>query len=66
MRRVSGSHAPNSKNRSSKHLSLLMGYKNVYRSMNNSMLKELSSIDDWSARKEMNRRSKKSQSKKDR
>lgn len=65
MRRVSGSHAPNSKNRSSKHLSLLMGYKNVYRSMNNAMLRELSGGEDWSARKEMNRRAKKSGSKKE-
>lgn len=59
MRRVSGSHAPNSKNRSSKHLTMLMGYKNIYRSMNNTMLKSLSSNGDFSASKEQERRIKK-------
>lgn len=59
MRRVAGSHAPNTKNRSSKHLSLLIGTKSVYRSMNHSMLNELDRKGDVKASKEIVRRQKK-------
>ena len=40
MRRLAGSHEPNNKNRSSKHLNLLIGCKPVYRSMSNAALSE--------------------------
>lgn len=59
MRRLSGTHVPNIKNRSSKQLSLLIGTKSIYRCMNNAMLKEFSSNGNPSASKELARRAKK-------
>ncbi len=59
MRRTAGTHVPNSKNRSSKHLNILIGTKSVYRCLNNAMLKELSSSGNPQASKELARRAKK-------
>lgn len=59
MRRVAGSHAPNTKNRSSKHLGILIGSKSVYRSMNHTMLDTLDRKGDVKASKEIVRRQKK-------
>lgn len=70
MRRLPGSHAPNIKNRSSKHLDWLTGpgHKPVYRSMSNAVLEELAKGDPksrnkfqstYDAQKELNRRAKK-------
>ena len=55
MVRIPGSHAPNIKNRSSKHLIPLTKQKSVYRSMSNAALAECK---DPAARKEENRREK--------
>lgn len=56
MVRTPGSHAPNIKNRSSKHLIPLTKHKSIYRSMSNAALAECK---DSAARKEENRRAKK-------
>ncbi len=61
MRRVAGGHAPNTKNRSSKHLSLLIGTRSVYRSMNHAMLDTLDRKGDSKASKEIIRRQKKAE-----
>lgn len=55
MVRIPGGHAPNIKNRSSKHLIPLTKQKSVYRSMSNAALAECK---DPAARKEENRREK--------
>ena len=60
MRRLAGSHEPNNKNRSSKHLNLLIGQKSIYRSMNNAAL---AACNDPAARKEEARRAKKREKK---
>lgn len=63
MRRIPGSHEPNAKNRSSKHLNGLTGVKSAYRSMNTAALKELAKRDgkyrDYIAERELARRDKK-------
>ena len=56
MRRLAGYHEPNNKNRSSKHLNLLIGQKSAYRYMSNAALAECK---DSAARKEETRRAKK-------
>ena len=60
MRRIVGSHEPNNKNRSSKHLNLLIGQKSMYRSMSNAALAECKNP---AARKEEARRAKKHEKK---
>ena len=60
MVRTPGSHMPNIKNRSSKHLIPLTKQKSVYRSMSNAALAECK---DSAARKEENRRAKKNSKK---
>ena len=55
MVRIPGGHAPNIKNRSSKHLIPLTKQKSVYRSMSNAALAECV---DPAARTEENRREK--------
>ena len=60
MVRTSGSHMPNIKNRSSKHLIPLTKQKSAYRSMSNAALAECK---DSAARKEENRRAKKNSKK---
>ncbi len=57
MIRIPGSHAPNIKNRSSKHLIKLTKMKSALRSMSN---EALAAMKDPEARKEENRRAKKS------
>ena len=56
MVRVPGEHAPNVKNRSSKHLICLTKVRPIVRSMSNEALNALSSSE---ARAELNRREKK-------
>ena len=56
MVRVPGEHAPNVKNRSSKHLICLTKIRPIVRSMSNEALNALSSSE---ARAELNRRAKK-------
>lgn len=56
MVRVPGEHAPNIKNRSSKHLICLTKIRPIVRSMSNEALNALSSSE---ARAELNRREKK-------
>ena len=56
MVRVPGEHAPNIKNRSSKHLICLTKVRPIVRSMSNEALNALSSSE---ARAELNRREKK-------
>ena len=60
MRRLAGYHEPNNKNRSSKHLNLLIGQKSIYKSMSNAALAECK---DSAARKEEARRAKKREKK---
>ena len=60
MVRTSGSHMPNIKNRSSKHLIPLTKQKSAYRSMSNAALAECK---DSAARKEEARRAKKREKK---
>ena len=60
MRRLPGTHVPNIKNRSSKHLSWLTGFKPAVRSMSNAMLNEMSGKD---AANERRRRLKKQEKK---
>ncbi len=60
MRRIPGSHAPNIKNRSSKHLSWLTKMKPIVKSMSNEALAE-SKLPE--AHKELNRRQKKREKK---
>ena len=57
MVRAPGSHPPNIKNRSSKHLICLTKNKSIYRSMSNEALAACSSLGE--ARKEIDRRKKK-------
>lgn len=57
MVRLPGSHSPNVKNRSSKHLCWLTKIKPIFRSMSGEELKTFSANPD--AVKEMNRRDKK-------
>lgn len=64
MVRIPGSHAPNIKNRSSKHLIPLTKVKPVYRSLSNAALEAMAKGDgknkgDYDAQKELNRRHKK-------
>lgn len=66
MRRLPGSHAPNIKNRSSKHLSWLTGIRPIYRSMSKAALEEIMKADSknrhnayYAAQKELARRQKK-------
>ena len=59
MRRMPGTHVPNIKNRSSKHLSLFTKIKPVERSMSNEQLKDLSKKGYKPADKELTRRSNK-------
>lgn len=56
MRRLPGSHAPNSKNRSSKHLSWLTKMKPVIKSISNEQLKLMSKKGYKPADVELNRR----------
>lgn len=55
MRRLPGSHEPNNRNRSSKHLDWLTGIKPVYRSMSNA---ELAATNGMAAKNEIDRRKK--------
>lgn len=57
MIRIPGSHMPNIKNRSSKHLIPLTKCKSVFKSMSNEELKKFSAHPD--GMKEINRRAKK-------
>ena len=57
MVRAPGSHPPNIKNRSSKHLICLTKHKSIYRSMSNEALAAYNSF--YEARKEIERRKKK-------
>lgn len=59
MLRIPGEHAPNIKNRSSKHLMLLVGQKSSYRCMNNAKLHELANAGNPMANREISRRAKK-------
>jgi len=64
MVRIPGSHAPNVKNRSSKHLIPLTKVRPIYRCLSNAALEALSRGDgknkgDYDAQKELNRRQKK-------
>lgn len=67
MVRIPGGHAPNMKNRSSKHLMCLTGMRDAYRCMSNAELEALvNAVNDksksscaWQAQKELNRRHKK-------
>lgn len=57
MRRTPDNHAPNCKNRSSKHLIPLTKMKSVYRSMSGEMLMKLSNTSgDPKAKRELERR----------
>jgi len=56
MRRLPGQHLPNNRNRSSKHLNILKGVKDVYRCINHEQLKDFSSNGDIRADKEITRR----------
>ena len=56
MRRIAGSHEPNNRNRSSKHLNMLIGQKPIYRSMSGAAL---AACKDPAARKEEARRKRK-------
>ena len=60
MRRVPGSHEPNNKNRSSKHLIPMTKCKPVYRSMSNAAL---TALGNGPAVKELKRREKKREKK---
>lgn len=57
MTRAPGSHPPNIKNRSSKHLIKLTKVKSIFRSMSNAALAEYSHFSD--AKREIERRKKK-------
>lgn len=59
MRRTAGTHMPNSKNRSSKHLNILIGTKSIYRCFNNTMLQNMANNGNSQASKELARRAKK-------
>lgn len=63
MVRIPGSHAPNVKNRSSKHLIPLTKVRPIYRSLSNAALEEMAKGDgkhkNYDAEKELNRRRKK-------
>ena len=59
MRRIPGTHVPNIKNRSSKHLSWFTKIKPVERSMSNEQLKDLSRKGYKLADKALTRRSNK-------
>lgn len=59
MVRAPGSHPPNIKNRSSKHLIKLTKIKSAYRSMSNEALYKKQKAGDNDASKELNRRAKK-------
>lgn len=64
MVRIPGSHAPNIKNRSSKHLIPLTKVRPIYRSLSNAALEEMAKGDgknkgNYDAQKELNRRQKK-------
>jgi len=60
MRRLPGSHAPNCKNRSSKHLCMLLGQKPAIRSVNNNALQEMANNKCVEAMDELARRHRKS------
>ena len=63
MRRIPGSHVPNIKNRSSKHLAAFTKLRPIYRSLSNAALEEMAKGDgkhkNYDAEKELNRRRKK-------
>lgn len=64
MVRIPGSHAPNIKNRSSKHLIPLTNVRSIYRCLSNAALEEMARGDgknkgNYDAQKELNRRQKK-------
>lgn len=62
MIRVPGSHTPNIKNRSSKHLMLLTKIRPIYRCLSNAALEEIAKngkLAGGLANKELNRRAKK-------
>ena len=67
MIRIPGSHAPNVKNRSSKHLMLLTNVRPIYRCLSNAVLEEMAKGDgkhkNFDAQKELNRRQKKREKK---
>lgn len=70
MVRIPGSHAPNIKNRSSKHLIPLTKVKPIYRSMSNAALEEMAKGDgknkgNYDAQQELNRRHRKHDKKAD-
>lgn len=58
MRRLPGSHAPNSKNRSSKNLTWMTKIRPAIRSLNNATVRELANNGMQNAIAEMNRRDK--------
>lgn len=60
MRRLPGSHEPNNKNRSSKHLNWLTKQKSPYRSMSN---EALAALNNTEALAERTRRAKKNEKK---
>ena len=63
MVRIPGSHAPNIKNRSSKHLIPLTKCRSFFRTLSNAALEEMAKGDgknrNYDAQKELNRRQKK-------
>lgn len=64
MVRIPGLHAPNIKNRSSKHLIPLTKVRSIYRCLSNAVLEEMAKGDgknkgNYNAQKELNRRQKK-------
>ena len=60
MRRTPGSHEPNNKNRSSKHLSCMTGYRPIIRTLSNAALAEMQGAE---AKREIERRKRKNEKK---
>jgi len=56
MRRLAGSHAPKCHNRSSKHLSMLIGRKPVVRTLSNEQLQKMADNSCAEANRELKRR----------
>ena len=63
MRRAAGSHAPNIKNRSSKHLSVFTKRKPIVRCVNNAQLEKWANLNIAGAYAELKRRQEKKSSK---
>lgn len=56
MRRLSGEHVPNNKNRSSKQLTWLTKIRPIYRCLNGATLQEMASNGNFLAKNEITRR----------